>query len=62
MAFDHEGLVRAAYILCAFGFALLAGLLIRRSIPANRFHPVAGHRLVVEFVFRPHFTTPRRPG
>ena len=26
-----------------------------------RFHPVAGHRLVVEFVFRPHFMTPRRP-
>ena len=36
VAFDYEGLVRTAYILCAFGFAVLAGLLIRRSIPANR--------------------------
>ena len=36
VAFDYEGLIRTAYILCAFGFAVLAGLLIRRSIPANR--------------------------
>jgi hypothetical protein len=36
VAFDYEGLVRTAYILCAFRFAVLAGLLIRRSIPANR--------------------------
>jgi hypothetical protein len=35
-AFDHEGLVRTAYILCAFGFAVLDGLLMGRSIPANR--------------------------
>ncbi len=54
MAFDYEGLVRTACILCAFGFALLAGLPIRRSMPASSFHPVAGHRLVVESVFRPH--------
>src|SRR6202042_3668273 len=32
--FDYEGLVPTAYILSAFGFAVLAGLLIRRSIPA----------------------------
>jgi hypothetical protein len=32
--YDFEGLVLTAYILCAFGFAVLAGLLPRRSIPA----------------------------
>jgi len=59
-AFDFEGLVLTAYILCAFGFAVLAGLLIRRSIPAMvaAFIPWLAIRLVVEFVFRPHFMTP----
>ena len=58
--FDFEGLVLTAYILCAFGFAVLAGLLIRRSIPAMvaAFVPWLAIRLVVEFVFRPHFMTP----
>jgi hypothetical protein len=58
--FDYEGLVPTAYILCAFGFAVLAGLLIRRSIPAmvTAFIPWLAIRLVVEFVFRPHFMTP----
>jgi ABC-type transport system involved in multi-copper enzyme maturation permease subunit len=58
--FDFEGLVPTAYILCAFGFAVLAGLLIRRSIPAMiaAFIPWLTIRLVVEFVFRPHFMTP----
>ncbi len=58
--FDFEGLVPTAYILCAFGFAVLAGLLIRRSIPAMiaAFIPWLVIRLVVEFVFRPHFMTP----
>jgi ABC-type transport system involved in multi-copper enzyme maturation permease subunit len=58
--FDFEGLVPTAYILCAFGFAVLAGLLIRRSIPAMvaAFIPWLAIRLVVEFVFRPHFMTP----
>jgi ABC-type transport system involved in multi-copper enzyme maturation permease subunit len=58
--FDYEGLVPTAYILCAFGFAVLAGLLIRRSIPAMvaAFIPWLAIRLVVEFVFRPHFMTP----
>ena len=58
--YDFEGLVLTAYILCAFGFAVLAGLLIRRSIPAMiaAFIPWLAIRLVVEFVFRPHFMTP----
>ena len=33
-AFDFEGLVLTTYLLCAFGFAVLAGLLLRRSIAA----------------------------
>ena len=59
-SYDFEGLVLTAYILCAFGFAVLAGLLIRRSIPAMvaAFIPWLAIRLVVEFVFRPHFMTP----
>lgn len=59
-AYDFEGLVLTAYILCAFGFAVLAGLLIRRSIPAMvaAFIPWLAIRLVVEFVFRPHFMAP----
>jgi hypothetical protein len=59
-AYDYEGLVLTAYILCAFGFAVLAGLLIRRSIPAMiaAFVPWLAIRLVVEFVFRPHFEAP----
>jgi hypothetical protein len=59
-AYDFEGLVLTAYILCAFGFAVLAGLLIRRSIPAMvaAFIPWLAIRLVIEFVFRDHFMTP----
>jgi len=58
--YDFEGLVLTAYILCAFGFAVLAGLLLRRSIPAMiaAFVPWLAIRLVIEFVFRPHFLTP----
>jgi ABC-type transport system involved in multi-copper enzyme maturation permease subunit len=58
--YDFEGLVPTAYILCAFGFAVLAGLLLRRSVPAMvaAFIPWLVIRLVVEFVFRPHFLTP----
>jgi ABC-type transport system involved in multi-copper enzyme maturation permease subunit len=58
--YDFEGLVLTAYILCAFGFAVLAGLLIRRSIPAMvaAFIPWLAIRLVVEFLFRPHFLAP----
>jgi hypothetical protein len=55
--FGSEGLVLTAYILCAFGFAVLAGLLLRRSIPAMiaASIPWLAVRLVVEFLFRPHF-------
>jgi hypothetical protein len=58
--FDFEGLVLTAYILCAFGFAVLAGLLIRRSIPAMvaAFIPWLAIRLIVEFVFRDQFLAP----
>lgn len=58
--YDYEGLVLTAYILCAFGFAVLAGLLIRRSIPAMiaAFIPWLAIRLVIEFVFRDHFMAP----
>jgi ABC-type transport system involved in multi-copper enzyme maturation permease subunit len=58
--YDFEGLVPTAYILCAFGFAVLAGLLIRRSIPAMiaAFLPWLAIRLVVEFVFRSSFLAP----
>jgi hypothetical protein len=59
-AYDFEGLVLTAYVLCAFGFAVLAGLLIRRSIPAMivAFVPWLAVRLVVEYVLRPHFQAP----
>jgi ABC-type transport system involved in multi-copper enzyme maturation permease subunit len=59
-SYDFEGLVPTAYILCAFGFAVLAGLLIRRSIPAMiaAFIPWLVIRLVVEFMLRPHFLAP----
>ena len=58
--YDFEGLVLTAYILCAFGFAVLAGLLLRRSIPAMvaAFIPWLAIRLVVEFLLRPHFLAP----
>jgi len=58
--FDFEGLVPTAYILCAFSFAVLTGLLIRRSIPAMvaAFIPWLTIRLVIEFVFRDHFLAP----
>jgi ABC-type transport system involved in multi-copper enzyme maturation permease subunit len=58
--YDFEGLVLTAYILCAFGFAVLAGLVLRRSIPAMvaAFIPWLTIRLVVEFLLRPHFMTP----
>ena len=64
--YDFEGLVLTAYILCAFGFAVLAGLLLRRGIPAMiaAFIPWLAIRLVVEFFLRPHFLAPvtfRRP-
>jgi ABC-type transport system involved in multi-copper enzyme maturation permease subunit len=59
-AYDYEGLVFTAYILLAFGIAVLAGQLLRRSIPAllAALVPWLAVRIVVEFVLRPHFMTP----
>jgi ABC-type transport system involved in multi-copper enzyme maturation permease subunit len=59
-AYDYEGLVFTAYILFAFGLAVLAGQLLRRSIPALLLAlvPWVVIRIVVEFVLRPHFMTP----
>jgi ABC-type transport system involved in multi-copper enzyme maturation permease subunit len=59
-AYDYEGLVFTAYILFAFGLAVLAGTLLRRSIPAMlaALVPWVAIRLVVEFVLRPHFMAP----
>jgi ABC-type transport system involved in multi-copper enzyme maturation permease subunit len=59
-AYDYEGLVFTAYILFAFGLAVLAGQLLRRTIPAMlaALVPWVAVRLVVEFIFRPHFMTP----
>jgi ABC-type transport system involved in multi-copper enzyme maturation permease subunit len=61
-AYDYEGLVFTAYILFAFGLAVLAGQLLRRSIPALLAALVSwlAVRLVVEFLLRPHFMTPLR--
>jgi ABC-type transport system involved in multi-copper enzyme maturation permease subunit len=59
-AYDYEGLVLTAYILFGFGLAVLAGQLLRRSIPAMivALVPWVAVRLVVEFVLRPHFMAP----
>jgi ABC-type transport system involved in multi-copper enzyme maturation permease subunit len=59
-AYDYEGLVLTAYILFAFGLAVLAGQLLRRSIPAllAALVPWLAVRLVVEFALRPHFMAP----
>jgi hypothetical protein len=59
-AYDFEGLVLTAYILCAFGFAVLAGLLLRRTVAAMvaAFAPWLVIRLVVEFMLRPRFQAP----
>jgi hypothetical protein len=61
-AYDYEGLVFTAYILFAFGLAVLFGQLLRRTIPAMLSALVLwlAVRLVVEFLVRPHFMTPLR--
>jgi ABC-type transport system involved in multi-copper enzyme maturation permease subunit len=61
-AYDYEGLVLTAYILFAFGLAVLLGQLLRRTIPAMlaALVPWLAVRLVVEFLLRPHFITPVR--
>ncbi len=59
-AYDYEGLVFTAYILFAFGLAVLAGQLLRRSIPALLAALVGwvAVRILVEFALRPHFMAP----
>lgn len=59
-AFDYEGLVFTAYILFAFGLAVLFGRLLRRTIPAMlaALVPWVAVRLIVEFLLRPHFMAP----
>jgi hypothetical protein len=58
--YDFEGLILTAYILFAFGLAVLAGLLIRRSIPAMVTALIAwlAIKLGVEYLLRPHFQAP----
>jgi ABC-type transport system involved in multi-copper enzyme maturation permease subunit len=59
-AYDYEGLVFTAYILFAFGLAVLAGQLLRRSIPGMlaALVPWLAVRIFVEFALRPHFMAP----
>jgi hypothetical protein len=59
-AFDFEGLALTAYLLCAFAFAVLAGLLMRRSIGAmvTAFFAWATVRGLVELWLRPRFQHP----
>lgn len=58
--FDFEGLMPVAYSLFAVTLGVLAGTLIRRTLPAMAV-TVAGFlavRMPVEFLLRPHFMTP----
>jgi hypothetical protein len=59
-AYDYEGLVFAAYLLFAFGLAVLTGQLLRRTIPAMlaALVPWVAVRIFVEFVLRPYFMAP----
>jgi hypothetical protein len=59
-AFDYEGLTLTAYLLCAFALALLAGLLLRRNLPAMvaAFVTWLAIRSIVEFGLRAHFQAP----
>jgi ABC-type transport system involved in multi-copper enzyme maturation permease subunit len=59
-AYDYEGLVLTAYILFAFGLAVLAGQLLRRAIPGMLSALVlwVAVRIFVEFALRPHLMTP----
>jgi len=58
--YDFEGLALTAYVLLAFGLAVLAGLLMRRSIPAIVAALITwlAVRLAVEYLLRPHFQAP----
>ncbi|MGA8415317.1 MAG: hypothetical protein WB808_01725 [Candidatus Dormiibacterota bacterium] len=58
--FDFEGLMPLAYSLFAVSLGVLAGTLLRRTIPAM-IVTLAGFlavRLPIEFLARPHFATP----
>ncbi|HEY3978914.1 MAG TPA: hypothetical protein VGM79_16685 [Streptosporangiaceae bacterium] len=60
-AFDYEGVAATCYLLCAFGLAVLAGLLLRNSIGAMvaAFVPWLVIRGVIEAYVRPyHFLAP----
>lgn len=55
-AFDLEGLSLTGYTLFAFAAGVLAGLLLRRTVPAivAAFAAFMALRLTVEFLLRPH--------
>jgi ABC-2 family transporter len=58
--FDFEGVMPIAYSLFAVSLGVLAGTLIRRTLPAMA-ATLAGFlavRLPIEFLLRPHFMTP----
>jgi ABC-2 family transporter protein len=59
-AFDFEGLSLTASLLCAFAFAVLAGLVTRRSIAAmvTAFLPWLVLRGIVDFFLRQHYAQP----
>jgi hypothetical protein len=59
-AFDFEGLSLTASLLCAFAFAVLAGLLTRRSIAAMvaAFLPWVVLRVADDFFLRKRFMSP----
>jgi hypothetical protein len=59
-AFDFEGIALTASLLCAFAFAVLAGLLLRRSLSAMiaAFIPWVIIRGLDDFWLRAHFQAP----
>ena len=59
-AYDFEGVLGTAHLLCAFGFGVLAGLLIRRTIAATAvsFGAFVALAFGAEFWARPHLQHP----
>jgi hypothetical protein len=59
-AFDLEGLAFTGYTLFAFAAGVLAGQLLRRTVPAivAAFTAYMAIRIPVEFWLRPHYQTP----
>lgn len=59
-AFDFEGLSLTGYTLFAFALGVLAGLLLRRTVPAivTAFVAFLAVRLPVEFWLRQHYQSP----